>query len=64
MVVERDTCGKVKTETPMMGEASDGFIPEEMLEFNVVVRMPPKKTYTLKVKVKSIKKAEPRIVEP
>lgn len=37
--------------------------PEEMMQFNVVVRMPPVRSYTVKVKVKSIKKAEPRIVE-
>ena len=38
--------------------------PEEMMQFNVVVRMPPVRSYTVKVKVKSIKKAEQRIVEP
>ncbi len=37
---------------------------EEIMEFNVVVCMPPIRSYTLKVKVKSIKKAEPRIVGP
>jgi hypothetical protein len=33
------------------------FALEEIMEFNVVVRMPPIRSYTLKVKVKSIKKA-------
>jgi hypothetical protein len=64
MVIKRDTRGKEKTETSLMGEVGDNFIPEEMMEFDEIVHMPPLKQYTLKVKVKSIKKAEPRIVEP
>jgi hypothetical protein len=47
-----------------MGLADDDLIPGEMMEFDEIVHMPPLKQYTLKVKVKSIKKAEPRIVEP
>ena len=37
------------------------MMEEEMMEFDVVVRMPPKRRDTIKVKVKSIRKAEPRI---
>lgn len=37
---------------------------EETLEYDIVVRMPPRKRYTVELEVKSIKKAEPRIVEP
>lgn len=59
--------GGVKTLVRMKGLRDDKKLPlrpEEMMQFNVVVRMPPVRSYTVKVKVKSIKKAEPRIVEP
>jgi hypothetical protein len=39
-------------------------IVNEMLEHDFVVRMPPRRRYTIELEVKSIKKAEPRIVEP
>jgi len=32
-----------------------------MLEFDVVVHIPPKRRYTIELEVKSIRKAEPRI---
>nr|MDO8081906.1 hypothetical protein [Candidatus Freyarchaeota archaeon] len=39
-------------------------LPEETLEHDIVVRMPPKKRLTKRVRIKSIKKATPHIVEP
>lgn len=39
-------------------------IPEEMLEHDIFVKMPPKKKYTIKAKVIRIRKAEPHIVIP
>jgi hypothetical protein len=38
--------------------------PEETLEYDVVVQMPPRKRYTIELQVKSIRKAEAKIVEP
>lgn len=37
---------------------------EETLEYNIIIRMPPRKRYNIELKVKSIKRAEPRVVEP
>nr|QNO44357.1 hypothetical protein PNPCOBDL_00002 [Methanosarcinales archaeon ANME-2c ERB4] len=39
-------------------------IPEEMLEHDEIVRIPPRKRYALNIQVKEIRKAAPRIVEP
>ncbi len=52
------------TMTSLIKESYEEILPEEMLEYDVVVRVPPRKKYTIELKVKSIKKAEPRIVEP
>ncbi len=43
---------------------SEGVIPEEMLEHDVFVKMPPKRRRTVKFKIRSIRKAKPRIVIP
>lgn len=51
---------EVKIETFSIEEAT----PKEMLEYDIVVRMLPKRKYTIELEVKSIKKAEPKIVEP
>lgn len=40
------------------------IIPEEILEHDVIVRMSPKRKYTLEVEVKNIKKAALKVVEP
>src|SRR4030043_853239 len=40
------------------------LIPEEMLEHDIFVKMPPKKKYSIKAKITRIRKAEPRIVIP
>jgi len=55
---------EIKSETSLIGEAIEEVIPEEMLEFDVVVRMSPIKEYTARVRIKSIEKAIPHIVEP
>jgi len=55
---------EIKSETSLMGEAIEEVVPEEMLEYDIVVRIPPRRRYTIELKVKSIKRAEPRIVEP
>jgi len=39
-------------------------VPEEILEYDVFVRFLPVKEYTIKLKIKSMEKATPRIVEP
>ncbi|MBI5195245.1 MAG: hypothetical protein HZA10_02865 [Nitrospirae bacterium] len=40
------------------------IIPEEMLEHDIFVKMPPKKKYTIKAKIVCVRKAEPQIVIP
>lgn len=37
---------------------------EEDIEYDVVVRLPPKRSYLVKLKIESIRRAEPNIVEP
>lgn len=39
-------------------------VPEEMLEYDIIVRIPPKKRYTIELEIKSIKRAKPKIVKP
>jgi len=55
---------EIKSETSMFEEILEMVIPEEILEFDVVVRMPPIKVQSLRVRVKSVEKATPSIVEP
>jgi hypothetical protein len=38
--------------------------PGEELEFNIIVRMPPLKRGTAKVRVKNVRKATPHVSEP
>ena len=45
-------------------EEDERKIPEDMLEFDIVVRMPPMKEWSARVRVKSVEKATPCIVEP
>ena len=40
------------------------MINEDKVEFDIVVRMPPLREWSARVKVKSVEKAKPRIVEP
>jgi len=55
---------EIKNETSLIEEIFEKTIPEDMLEFDIVVRMPPMKEWSARVKVKSVEKATPRIVEP
>ena len=55
---------EIKSETSLMGEAIEEVVPEEILEYDIVVRIPPRKRYTIELKVNSVRRAEPRIVEP
>lgn len=55
---------EIKSETSMLEEILGREIPEDMLEFEIVVRMPPMKERSARVRVKSVEKATPRIVEP
>lgn len=40
------------------------LIPEEMLEHDIVVKMPPKRKFVIKARITCIRKAEPQIVIP
>ena len=65
---------EIKRETSLVEEAvgekpipryiSEEDILLEMIEHDFVVRMPPKKRYTIELEVKNIIKGEPRIAEP
>ena len=52
------------TATSLIEEFYEETLLEEMLEYNVVVRIPPIKRYTIELEIKSVKRAEPKIVEP
>lgn len=54
----------LKNETSSMEERFKEAIPEEMLEPDEIVRIPPRNRYALNIRVKEIRKAAPRIVEP
>ena len=65
---------EIKRETSLVEEAvgekpipryiSEEDILLEMIEHDFVVRMPPKKRYTIELEVKNIRKGEPRITDP
>jgi hypothetical protein len=54
----------LKSETSSIEETYEEAIPEEILEYDVMVRIPPKKKYTIDLHIKDIRKAVLRIVEP
>ena len=54
----------IKNETSSMEERFKEVIPGEMLEHDEIVRNPPRKRYASNIRVKGIRKAEPRIIEP
>ncbi|MHA1644182.1 MAG: hypothetical protein ACTSV0_04035 [Candidatus Freyarchaeota archaeon] len=54
---------EIKRETSLLQEKIKP-LPEVPLEFDVYVRIPPKKRWTVKGSIKSISKASPHIVEP
>ncbi len=55
---------EIKSETSMFEEILEREIPEDMLEFDIVVRMPPMKEWSARLRVKSVEKATPCIVDP
>ncbi|MHA1330003.1 MAG: hypothetical protein ACTSR2_02890 [Candidatus Hodarchaeales archaeon] len=55
---------EIKSETSMFEEIFEREIPKDMLEFDIIVRMPPMKERSARLRVKSVEKATPRIVEP
>lgn len=55
---------EVKSETALFEETLVEKSMENMLEFDIVVRMPPLREWSARVKVKSVEKAKPHIVEP
>jgi len=55
---------EIKNETSLIEGMLEMAVPEDMLEFDIVVRMPPMKEWSARLRVKSVEKATPRIVEP
>jgi hypothetical protein len=55
---------EIKNETSLIEKPSEIAISEDMLEFDIVIRMPPKKEWSVRLRVESIEKAKPHIVEP
>ena len=52
------------TGTSLIVEFGETILPEEILEYDVIVQMPPRRRYTIELEVEGIRKAEPRIIEP
>jgi len=55
---------EIKNETTLLKETLAEEFIEDMFEFDITVRIPPKKEWAAQVKVKSLGKAIPHIVEP
>lgn len=55
---------EIKNETALNKEILDIEIRENMLEFDIFVQMPAKKEQFARVRMKSIEKATPNIIEP
>ncbi len=55
----------VENETFSSGEAiSDSEIIAEMLSHDLIVRMPPQRTFSMQIKISKVKKARPKVVKP
>jgi len=54
---------EIKNETSLIEEILEMVVPEDMLEFDIFVRMPPIKEWSARLRVKSVEKATPRIFE-
>jgi len=52
------------TRTSLNEEPDEKFLLEDLLDYDIIFRMPPKRKYTIELEVKSIKKAKPKFVEP
>jgi len=50
-------------DTSLIEESVEKDIPEEVVEYDIAVHIPPKKRYTINLEVREIRKAEPKIVE-
>ncbi|MCD6231460.1 hypothetical protein J7K28_02350 [Candidatus Aerophobetes bacterium] len=56
---------EINNETSSMQEVTEKtFLEELMLEYNVVVRIPPKRRYTIQMKIENRRRGVPKIVEP
>lgn len=56
---------EIENNTSLIEEVSEKTtVIEEMLELDIVVRMPPIKEWSARLRVISVEKATPRIVEP
>lgn len=55
---------ETKTETFLFRKVAIDFIGEEMLEYDLVVRIPPKIRYSVELNIENRRRATPRIVEP
>ena len=55
---------ETKNETSLMKGVIKEATFEEVIEYDMVVRIPPKRRYTIQMSVKNVEKGELRIVEP
>ncbi len=55
---------EIKSETFASDVMREDVFYEEILEYDVVVCMPPKKRYTVEINIQTIRKGEPKIIEP
>jgi hypothetical protein len=53
-----------KSITSWIEETTKEIAYEEMLEYQTVVHIPPKRRYNIELEITNIKKAEPKIVTP
>lgn len=59
-----DALGQAQGRFCIGEEISDEMIVSGMMKHDFIVQIPPIRKYTLRVRVKSIEKATPRVVEP
>ncbi|MFZ8805661.1 MAG: hypothetical protein ACO2PO_22140 [Candidatus Calescibacterium sp.] len=62
--IARQSTFEIKNETSLIEKPSEIAISEDMLEFDIVIRMSPKKEWSVRLRVESIEKTKPHIVEP
>lgn len=55
---------RIKSKTSSIGKTFEEVISEEMLEYDEIVHIPPKKRYAINIRVKEIRKAVPVITTP
>jgi len=55
---------ELTSETYVTEDLTEEEIAYKMLDHDFIIKMPPKKEYTIRVKVRSIEKATPRIIKP